>query len=101
MAEVTSNNANEIGAIVNNLPGRAMRVAMENKDLLRGKGQLYAGTSKRNNFNVVGMDGVAVSYSIAQTAATPTPPEDASAENPYILVYTGEGETGFVWKKFN
>lgn len=99
MADVTSQELNETGAIMNNLPGRAMRVAMENKNLLAAKGQLYAGTGSDNSFSVAGMDGGTESYSISRTAATPAPPSSptASASNPYVLVYTGEGTTGVKW----
>lgn len=91
---LTSGNSNEVGAIKNNLPGRAMRVAMENKSLLDAPGKLYAGTGRVNKFKVTGMDGVSVEYSIPQTAATPVPPSTGT-----VLTYTGNGETGLEWKE--
>lgn len=92
---LTSDNSNEVGAIKNNLPGRAMRVAMENKALLASKGQLYAGTGPTGNSIVVtGMDGVSVTYNIPKTAATPAP----TTENT-VLTYTGVGKTGLEWKE--
>lgn len=94
---LTSQNSNEVGAIKNNLPGRAMRVAMENKALLASKGQLYAGTGPTGNSIVVtGMDGTSVTYNIPKTAATPAP----TTENT-VLTYTGVGETGLEWKVAN
>lgn len=95
--DLTSKNSNEVGAIKNNLPGRAMRVAMENKALLALKGQLYAGTGPTGNSIVVtGMDGASVTYNIPKTAATPAP----TTENT-VLTYTGVGETGLEWKVAN
>lgn len=93
--DLTSSKPNEVGAIKNNLPGRAMRVAMENKALLASKGQLYAGTGPTGNSIVVtGMDGGQVTYNIPKTAATPAP----TTENT-VLTYTGAGETGLEWKE--
>lgn len=93
--DLTSSKPNEVGAIKNNLPGRAMRVAMENKALLASKGQLYAGTGPTGNSIVVtGMDGGQVTYNIPKTAATPAP----TTENT-VLTYTGVGKTGLEWKE--
>ena len=94
VTKVTSDNVNEKGAIQNSLPGRAMRVAMENKSLLDAPGKLYAGTGGVNKFKVIGMDGVSVEYSIPQTAATPAPSSTGT-----VLTYTGNGETGLEWKE--
>ena len=95
--DLTSNNSNEVGAIKNNLPGRAMRVAMENKALLASKGQLYAGTGPTGNSIVVtGMDGGQVTYNIPKTAATPAPTMPNT-----VLTFTGEGDTGLEWKAAN
>ena len=94
VTNVTSDNVNEKGAIQNSLPGRAMRVAMENKSLLDAPGKLYAGTGRVNKFKVAGMDGVSVEYSIPQTVATPAPSSTGT-----VLTYTGNGETGLEWKE--
>ena len=102
MPNMSSNNEHEVGAIMNSLPGRAMRVAMENKDMLTGKGAMYAGTNEVNEVTVTGMDDGSTTYSVRKTAAV-APPSDLnpSANNPFVLVYTGEGATGVVWMSWN
>lgn len=102
MPNVSSNNEHEVGAIMNSLPGRAMRVAMENKDMLTGKGAMYAGTDSVNEITVTGMDNGSTTYSVRKTKAVDPPADKSpSANNPYVLVYTGEGETGVVWMLWN
>ena len=102
---VNSNVEGESGAIANSLPGRAMRVAMENKGLLDGKGKLYAGTGDAQTVTVTGMDDSTVEqkYTIPVTAAVPAPPSTASSSNPYVLIFVGNSDengtngTGVKW----
>lgn len=105
---VNSNVENESGAIANSLPGRAMRVAMENKGMLTGKGQLYVGTGGTQDIVVTGMDGGTRTYTIPVTVAVPPPPtESASSSNPYVLVFVGNSDnegtngSGVKWVPFS
>lgn len=100
----------EEGCIANSLPGRAMRMAMENKGLLTAKGMIYAGTGNTHTITVTGMDqdssGAAVNetYEIPETVAVPAPPSTASSSNPYVLVFIGNDTSdpsGYVWKRIS
>lgn len=89
MAEtITSEQANEVGAIQNNLPGQAMRVAIENKDLLKENGSVYVGTGETNHIEI----SEGVEYDVPVTkAAVPS-----SGETGQQYLVHEDGETKFV-----
>ena len=91
----------EKNALANNLPGRVMRLSMENKNLLMEKGQIYAGTGNTHPVTITYVDdggSSSVTYNIPITEASPVPSSTATSGAPLFLVFTGEGDTGLKWK---
>lgn len=92
----------EKNALANNLPGRVMRLSMENKNLLMEKGQIYVGTGNTHPVTITYVDdsggNSSVTYNIPITEASPVPPSTATSGAPLFLVFTGEGDTGLKWK---
>lgn len=92
----------EKNALANNLPGRVMRLSMENKNLLMEKGQIYVGTGNTHPVTITYVDDAggssSVTYNIPITEASPVPSSTATSGAPLFLVFTGEGDTGLKWK---
>ena len=93
----------EKNALANNLPGRVMRLSMENKNLLMEKGQIYVGTGNTHPVTITYVDdgsggSSSVTYNIPITEASPVPSSTATSGAPLFLVFTGEGDTGLKWK---
>ena len=92
----------EKNALANNLPGRVMRLSMENKNLLMNKGQIYVGTGNTHPVTITYVDDAggssSVTYNIPITEASPVPSSTATSGAPLFLVFTGEGDTGLKWK---
>lgn len=60
---IDSNN-NEAGAIPANLPYKAMRLSMENKNLLKSKGSIYVGVGSEKS--------ATITYDEVDSSGTPT-----------------------------
>ena len=89
MAEtITSSQTNEVGAIQNNLPGQAMRVAIENKDLLKENGSVYVGTGETNHIEI--SEGVEYDVPVTKAAV----PNSGETGQQYLV--HEDGETKFV-----
>lgn len=83
MADTNSTLTNESGCIANNLSMKAMRVAMENKGLLKNAGALYCGTGR---VNTVTIDGE--TYNIPITIAVDPPTEGVKDGVTYGIQFT-------------
>ena len=83
----------EPGCIAGGLPLKAMRIAMENKGLLRQAGALYCGTGKVNpvTLNVLSEDGSTtetVTYNVPITIAVNPPSEGVQDGVTYGIKFT-------------
>ena len=88
MAEkITSTAANEVGAIKNGLPGRPMRLAIENKELLAQAGSVYVGTGETN---IVSVGGVEYTVPVTEGANPAINPTEGTEQ---YLIYDNETET--------
>jgi len=85
-------NSNEAGAIPANLPYKAMRLSMENKNLLENKGSIYVGTGTSTSVTItydeVDSNGtptgktITTSYAVPVTMALDPPPDNGRT---YVL----------------
>lgn len=105
MANNNTYDASDASVIGNNLPPRAMRYTMENKNLLKRKGSLYVGTGKTKETTIRIQDPSSesgysdVTYDIPTTEAL-TPPTTAGT---YLLkcVVGTDNTISVMWVKEN
>ena len=70
---ITSGSNDELGCIASGLALRAMRLAMENKDLLAEAGSMYVGTGETNTINITMEDGTVEQFKVPRTIAVKPP----------------------------
>lgn len=66
---ITSGSNDEKGCIASGLALKAMRLAMENKDLLAEAGSMYVGTGETNTINITMEDGTVEQFNVPRTIA--------------------------------
>lgn len=92
MADVTRNVVNDDGFIINGLPGRPMRMAMETKNLLGPTGAVAVGVGgEGETVTLSGVNGGSVEYKIYKTEAVVPPSDIQSGEILYFLHRANEG----------
>lgn len=86
-------NSNEPGAIPVNLPYKAMRLSMENKNLLKKQGSIYVGTGKTTKVTITydEVDGNGNSTGKTITATYDVPVTEAldppTKSGPHVLTF--------------
>ena len=73
--KITSESENENGCIAAGLALRGMRLAMENKDLLKEAGSMYIGTGRLNKVKIVMENGTETQFEVPETIAVKPPSE--------------------------
>ena len=73
--KITSESEGESGCIASGLALRGMRLAMENKDLLKQAGSMYIGTGRLNKVTIVMEDGTKTQFEVPETIAVEPPSE--------------------------
>ena len=103
MADVTRNVVDDDGFIVNGLPGRPMRMAMETKNLLKRHGAVAVGTGDTpETITLMGENGGSVEYKIYKTEAVIPPNNIEEGETFYFLHKANEGpKWGIIEDEFN
>ena len=98
------------GRIVNGLPARVMRMAMESKGLLKEKGSIYVGTGETEEVTVTipgpsGTETISYTYSIPKTASLNPPatagPTASLIPGEYTLmcgILNEDGSANVYWK---
>ena len=88
--KITSDSKGENGCIASGLALRAMRLAMENKDLLAEAGSMYVGTGETNTINITMEDGTVEQFNIPRTIAV-EPPSKLTNGATYGIKLTVDG----------
>lgn len=73
--KITSESENENGCIAAGLALRGMRLAMENKDLLKKAGSMYIGTGRLNKVKIIMENGTQTQFEVPETIAVEPPSE--------------------------
>ena len=88
--KITSDSKGENGCIASGLALRAMRLAMENKDLLAEAGSMYVGTGGTNTINITMEDGTVEQFNVPRTIAVKPPSKGVINDTVYGIKFTVE-----------
>ena len=85
---ITSGSNDEKGCIASGLALKAMRLAMENKDLLAEAGSMYVGTGGTNTINITMEDGTVEQFKVPITIAVKPPSGGVISDTVYGIKFT-------------
>lgn len=86
------------GRILDGLPARVMRLAMENKGLLSQRGSMYYGTGETESVTVTPQGGQSVTYDIPKTGTIAPPTTDGT----WVLTCeVSDGDVSMQWRRWN